>query len=108
MEVNVMKYRFMKAFGAILMAALIFGCSGPEAKKLKFFSKGKALYEKGDMAKAGLEFKNAIQIDPKYADAYYMLGMVDLAGGRVRDAYGRLLKATELNPALLKAQVQLG
>ena len=51
-------------------------CSGPEEKKLKFYNKGKALYEKGDYVKAKLEFKNAIQIDPKYADAYYMMGMI--------------------------------
>ena len=40
---------------------------GPKEKKLKFYNKGKELYEKGDYVKAKLEIKNAIQIDPKYA-----------------------------------------
>ena len=45
-------------------------CSGPEQKKMKFYNRGNALYEKGDYVKAELEFKNAAQIDPKFTDAY--------------------------------------
>jgi tetratricopeptide (TPR) repeat protein len=54
----------------------VLSCGGPEEKKMKFFNKGKSLYEKGDYVKASLEFKNALQIDPKFSQAYYMLGMV--------------------------------
>ena len=68
-------------FGTMLALA---GCSGPDAKKAKFFAKGKELLEKGDLVKAKLEFKNAIQIDPKYADAYRMIRRRALAAGAVR------------------------
>jgi tetratricopeptide (TPR) repeat protein len=103
-----MGFRDLRTYCALLGVLLVIGCSGPEEKKMKFFSKGKALYEKGDLVKAGLEFKNAIQIDPKFADAYYMLGMVEIKRGNVKNAYGNLLKSTELNPDHLKAQVQIG
>jgi len=91
-----------------LALLLVMGCSGPEEKKLKFFNKGKALYEKGQMVEAKLEFKNATQIDPKYADAYYMLGMVELRTGNANSAFGYFKKTAELNPKHLKSQIELG
>ena len=91
-----------------LAMMLVMGCSGPEQKKLKFFNKGKALYEKGQIMEARLEFKNAIQIDPKFADAYYMLGMVELRIGNSNSAFGYFKKTAELNLKHLKAQIELG
>jgi tetratricopeptide (TPR) repeat protein len=88
--------------------ALLVACSGPEAKKMKFFSKGKALYDKGDYVKAKLEFKNAIQIDPKYSAAYQMIGMVALRENDLKGAYGFFSKAVELDPANRAAQYELG
>jgi len=93
-----------------LLVTLVAACSGPEEKKQKFFAKGKSLYEKGEFVKAGLEFRNAIQIDPKFADAYYMLGMVELKkkDPNPKRAYGAFSKAVELNPNLQDAHIQLG
>ena len=93
---------------AMLVAIISAACSGPEAKKLKFYNQGKALYEKGDYVKAKLEFKNAVQIDIKYADAYYMLGMTAMKSGDPRGAYGNFSKAVELKPQHWDAQLQLG
>ena len=54
-----MKYsRNLKLF-ALLAALIIISCSGPEEKKMKFYNKGKALYEQGEYVKARLEFRNA-------------------------------------------------
>ena len=91
-----------------LCGILLAACSGPEAKKMKFFEKGKAFYEKADYVRAGLEFKNAIQIDPKFAEAHYMLGMANLGRGNFRGAYGAFSKAAELDPGHVQAQIQLG
>ena len=93
---------------AIFLAFALLTCGTPEEKKMKFFQKGKALYEKGDFVKARLEFKNAIQIDPKFADGYFMLGMVELKEGNFKQAYGSLSKAVELSPDNMKAQLHLG
>jgi tetratricopeptide (TPR) repeat protein len=93
---------------AILLVAVLVACGGPEEKKLKFYNKGKALYEKGDYVKAKLEFKNAIQIDLKYADAYYMMGMIALKEQNYRGAYGNFLKVVQLSPQHWDAHVQLG
>jgi tetratricopeptide (TPR) repeat protein len=92
----------------MVLLLLVTACGGPEAKKAKFFNKGKTLYDKGDFVKARLEFKNAVQIDPKFADAYRMLGLLELKDGNFKNAYGDFLKVVELNPADLEAQYQLG
>ena len=66
---------FMLVFITFMLAAML-ACGSREEKKMKLFEKGKTLYEQGDYVKAQLEFKNALQIDPKYADGYYWLGTV--------------------------------
>ena len=58
----------------VMNLTLASGCSAPEAKKIKFFEKAKALCEKGDYVRARLELKNAVQVDPKFALGYYHLG----------------------------------
>jgi FimV-like protein len=90
-----------------LLAFVVAGCSGPEQKKMKFYEKGKTLYDKADYVKARLEFKNAVQIDPNFADAFYMLGMTALRTRNLKEAYGSFSKAVELKPDFLQARVEL-
>ena len=92
---------------AFLLAAIT-ACGSQEEKKMKFFEKGKTLYEQGDYVKAQLEFKNALQIDPKFADGYFWLGMIKQHEGNWKPAYGSFAKAAELDPDHLAAQLQLG
>jgi len=95
--------------GLLLLSCFLLGaCGGPEAKKAKFLERGKEYYAKKDFVRAGLEFKNAIQIDPKFAEGYHQLGLSQLSRGDFRGAYGSLSKATELDPKLVAAQIQLG
>jgi tetratricopeptide (TPR) repeat protein len=92
----------------IVAAGLLLACGGPEEKKGKFFGKAKELFERGDLVRARLEVKNALQIDPKFAEAYGLLGRIEMQAGDFRAAYGALEKAVELNPGLLAAQLELG
>ena len=93
--------------GIIFLITVLVACRTPEEKRAKFFKKGQALYEKGDYAKVRLEFKNAIQIDPKFGEAYYMLGMVEFKQGDLKPAFGRFSKAAKLAPDYLPAHLQL-
>ena len=81
--------RILKHLGLIcLIAVLLFsGCSSDEEKKQIHFEKGKALFEKGDFKSARLEFKNAIQIDPKFVTAQLKLAETELKLGNAREAY---------------------
>lgn len=93
---------------AILVLFLLCACSGPEQRKVKFFAKGKALFDAEKYAKAALEFKNAVQIDPKYSDALYMLGLTELRQGNIGKAFAAFSRGAELAPADARIQVQLG
>lgn len=95
-------------FVVALLIALLVSCGGPEQKRMKFFDKGKALYEQGDYVKARLELKNSLQIDPNFTEAYYLLGLVAMKENNPQQAYGSFLKTVELDPGHFKAQVQLG
>ena len=57
-------HNILKSVCLMLTIIFISSCSGPEEKKMKFFDKGTALFEQGDLVKARLEFKNTLQIDP--------------------------------------------
>ncbi len=93
---------------SLILVTLLVACSSPEEKKAAFFTQGKTYYEQGDYVNSRLELKNAIQIDLKYAQAYYYLGMVELKEGNPRQAFGFIRKATELQPDLLAAHLELG
>ncbi len=104
---NIKLSTFFPLLLCLLMLSLV-SCSSPEEKKISFFTQGKTFYEQGDYVKARLELKNAIQIDLKYAEAYYYLGLVELKDGKPRQAFGAMRKAAELQPDLLEAQLELG
>lgn len=84
------------------------GCDGPGEKKAKFFARGRALYQKADYVRAGLEFKNALQIDPKFAQACSMLGQTALMQGDLTGARASLARAVELAPNDVSTRLLLG
>lgn len=92
----------------LVTLSLMISCGGPEERKLKFFDKGKALYEQGEYVKARLKFKNAVQIDPDFARGQYYLGLTAQEERDFRKAFGYFTKAAELDPNLLEAQVEMG
>ncbi len=98
-----------KALCLIIICLLsLAGCGSPDEKKQAFFDKGKTLYKEKDFVRARLELKNALQIDPKFADAYLLLGQVEQDDGNFKKSYGYLLKAVNLAPDNIDARVVLG
>jgi len=99
---------------AVFMVCIFFlafsmgACSSKEAKRDRFYKKGMELYEKSLYVKAGLEFKNALQLDPKFLDGWYMMGMVEEKQGDLKKAFGYFSKAVALNPDHVKSNLELG
>ena len=91
-------------FAVVLM---LFGCAGPEEKKMKFFENGQTLMEQQNYKKAGLEFKNAIQIDPKFTEAYYLLASCELKDSDLKPAFSHFRKVVEQDEHHHAAQYQL-
>lgn len=101
----------MPARCAMVTATLVLfltACDGPEQRKMEFYQKGKRLLEQGDLVKAALELKNAVQIDPKFAEGYYQLGLLEWRRGAYPGAFEWFGKAVQASPGHLEAQVMLG
>ncbi len=59
-----------------LVAAILLVSCGFTAGRA--FDRGTKLYEKGQYAEASIEFRRAIQKDPKFGEAYLKLGLTEL------------------------------
>jgi tetratricopeptide (TPR) repeat protein len=102
--------------GRVTLAIILFSvavtlcsCSrDPQKAKAKYLAEGQTYMEKGKFGDAAIEFRNALRLDPRFADAYYQLAQADLAQHDWKQAYGSLQKAIELDPTRLDARLDRG
>jgi len=78
----------------------------PEARKE--FDLGKARMQDNDVPGSLQHFQKAIDLYPNYAEAYQLMGVVNLEMGKFADAEPQLAKATEIEPKLTTAFFALG
>jgi len=97
-------YPLMVAAIAIVVSA----CSTPEEKAANYMKDGKELFEKGNYVQAGLEFRNALQLNNKLADAWLYLGKIELRNQKWDNAYQDLTRAVGLDPNNVDALKELG
>ncbi len=62
------------------------GCGGAESRKARHMAKGQTFLAKGNLEKARIEFRNALQIAPTDSEVRYENGVVDEKLGNVREA----------------------
>ena len=104
-----MKKRFFlhgSVLVSILLMLLAAGCSNPEEKKSAHYQKGIEYQEKGNTDAAILEFKNAVQVDPKFADARYQLALAYLESGDIKSAFKEFKSVSDLDPDNIDAHVK--
>lgn len=92
----------------LLGSVVLTAACGQEDRAQSYLQRGLELYDKGDLIKAQLEFRNVLQVDPKDAQAWFMLGKIAEQQEEWRNAYSAYSKAVELNPANLEARAKLG
>ena len=95
---------------AVLLIALAFiaiGCSSDGEKKASHLEKGETYFEIGEYKSAELEFRNAIQIDPEFVDAYERLGETYLKLGDPRGAFREYSMVAKLDPEHTDASLKL-
>lgn len=102
------KRRYWPVALTLFLSLLTAGCArSPEAKAAKHLQSAKALIEKHDYNRALLEARNAIQANPKSAEAYYELGLAFAGGGDLPKAVSAYRKALEVDPHHRQAQFHL-
>ena len=69
---------------------------------------GQGLFDKGDLVKARLEVKNALQIDPKYAEGYELLGQIELKDGQLPGGLRRLRQGRRAQARAVRRPARAG
>ena len=100
--------RFHWTLIVLAVLCLVVACGGPEKKRAKFMLKGQSNFESEHYVAARLDFKNALQIDPKYGQAYYRLGQVELKLKNFKAAFADFNKSLKYDPENTAAHLELG
>src|SRR5215471_4513239 len=106
---EVMRNRYI-VFTTLLAALLaIAGCSrNPEVAKKKYFESGQKYMTEQKYDSAAIQFKKALQIDPKYAEAHYQLGQAYMKLEKRPEAFKEMTQSVELDPNNIKARIDVG
>ena len=98
--------RFLAA--ACVATLVIAGCGGAETRKAKHLEKGQQFLAAGNLEKARVEFRNALQIAPTDSEARYENGLVDEKLGNPREAAQFYRGAIDVNTDNVQARAGLG
>jgi len=101
---NVLKHTVI---AALLIGAMT-GCGTAEESAANYLDSGKTLLAEGKVKKARLEFKNAIQIDPRMAEPFYQLALIDEKDQKWKAMFANLNTVEQLDPNHFDAIVKLG
>jgi tetratricopeptide (TPR) repeat protein len=87
---------------------LLAGCSrDPNVRKQKYLESGERYFAKSEYRAAAIQFRNALQADPKFAPAHYQLARTYLKLQDWNNAYSELSTTVELQPDNNDARLDL-
>jgi tetratricopeptide (TPR) repeat protein len=94
---------------ALCLIVVVIGASGclKPVTEAQHLEKGKKFLQRKDYPRAILEFSNIIKAKPKSAEPYYQLGLAYLASGNVSGGVSMMLRATEVDPKYVPAQLKV-
>ena len=87
----------MRLFNCIILMAIVLASTACTSTK-RYMERGQAAFDAGKYEDASLNFRKAMQKDPKLGDGYYKLGLTDLRLNQTRDAFQVLRQAVTLMP----------
>jgi tetratricopeptide (TPR) repeat protein len=91
-----------------LLTAALASCNrDPNLRKQKYFESGQKYYAQAKYNEARIQYSNAVQVDPRFADAHYELGRTFLRLGNGGRAYQEFTRTVEVNPADYRAHTEL-
>jgi tetratricopeptide (TPR) repeat protein len=100
--------RYIIPFVIATFVLLIVGCSrDPMVRRQKLLESGQRYFDKSEYSAASIEFRKAIQVDPKFAEAHYRLGLTYWRLHNWQEAYRSLRTAANLNPQNIASLLEL-
>ena len=70
---------FRLSTAALTVLLLLAGCSrNPQVACRRYIASGQRYFDKGQYADASIQFRKALQVDPRSAEALYCLGRTEL------------------------------
>lgn len=100
-----MRRRVLLLFAALLTVA----CSkDPQVARTEFLEKGNRFLAQGKSQEAIVEYRNALQQDPRYAEARIKLSQAYEQAGNQQEAFREAVRAADLLPDDVAAQVRAG
>ncbi len=100
--------RLRMPVGLVVAALALGGCGSAQGRYQDYLGRGEQFLAQGNLPAAGVELRNALQIEPKSAAAMYDLGRVLEEQGDFRRAAGLFQAAIDTQPQDTKARVDLG
>jgi tetratricopeptide (TPR) repeat protein len=92
----------------IAFAVLLGACTTPEKAKAQHVSRGQSLLKEKKFQEASLEFRSALQIDDRLADAHWGLANAYEGLQRYQEAFDEMKQVVDLDPNNLDVRVRLG
>lgn len=99
----------MRPFIVLGLCLLVSSCSfvNPDARKNGYVARGEKYLAAGKLPEAQIEFQNALQIDPRFAEADYDLALTYRGMGNFESAYRAMSDAATLDPSNVRTQIGL-
>src|SRR3974377_438692 len=91
-----------------LIVVLIAGCGSPEQRAQNYYERGMQLLAQHEYVKAGIEFKNALQLKKDLVGAWRGLLDIEFHNGSIRGAVPILHTIVELDLKDIDARLRLG
>ena len=83
-------------------------CTSPEQRAQSYLEHGKQLLDQGQLDKAALEYRNALQLKPDLVPAIYALGEIAEKKGDIKSAMGSYRDVADRDLKNVDARVHLG
>jgi len=91
-----------------LLPAVFIGCNrDPNVRKQKFVESGNRYRDQGKFREAAIQYANAVQVDPRFAEGHYQLGETYLKLKEYQRAFGEFSRAVELAPGDYPSHLEL-
>ncbi|HBC56537.1 MAG TPA: hypothetical protein DCZ03_05165 [Gammaproteobacteria bacterium] len=101
-----MQYKMRELLILLLMVSAV-SCSNTESRQEKYLQSAKSHLHEGNRVKAKLDLKNVLQINPKHAEASYLLAEQMEVDGDMRSAASLFQRTLEEDPQFVDAYARL-